>query len=127
MAAPPSFTSLTSLSDGGRILFATDEWFAAADNLLTAAPPTFIPEKFTDFGKWMDGWESRRKRVAGHDWCVLELGLRGKIVGVEIDTAFFTGNNAPRVCTRTFARWIFVVFIPESSGMMVVMTWGSRP
>ncbi|CAK4085092.1 unnamed protein product [Aphanomyces euteiches] len=94
---PPAFTALTSLSKGGKILFATDEWFAAADNLLSPTPPVFIAEKFTDFGKWMDGWESRRKRIPGHDWCIIELGLRGKIVGIDVDTAFFTGNNAPQV------------------------------
>ncbi|KDO31140.1 allantoicase [Saprolegnia parasitica CBS 223.65] len=95
--SPPPFTQLTCLSTRGRVLFATDEWFAAADNLLSPAPPVFIADKFTNYGKWMDGWETRRKRIAGHDWCVLELGLRGKIVGIEVDTAFFTGNNAPRV------------------------------
>ncbi|KAF0698582.1 Aste57867_10812 [Aphanomyces stellatus] len=97
MTAPPPFTTLTNLSLGGQILFATDEWFAAADNLLSPTEPIFIADKFTEFGKWMDGWESRRKRIAGHDWCILQLGLRGKITGIEVDTAFFTGNNAPRV------------------------------
>ena len=51
---------------------------------------------FTEQGKWMDGWESRRKRTAGHDWCLLELGIPGEIAGFTVDTAFFTGNNAPR-------------------------------
>lgn len=46
----------------------------------------------------MDGWETRRKRIAGHDWCILKLaGNGGKVYGVEIDTAHFTGNQAPRV------------------------------
>jgi allantoicase len=92
-----ALTDLASNSFGGRVLFASDEWFAAAHNLLNPEPPVFIADKFTDFGKWMDGWESRRKRIPGHDWCIIQLGLRGKIQGFDIDTAFFTGNNAPRV------------------------------
>ncbi|OQR90848.1 allantoicase [Thraustotheca clavata] len=105
----PSFTTLTCLSTKGHVLFATDEWFASADNLLLTSPPVFIPEKFTDFGKWMDGWETRRKRIPGHDWCVIKLGLRGKIAGIDIDTAFFTGNNAPRVSIQAAC-------LPEGKG-----------
>src|SRR6187402_841131 len=40
----------------------------------------------------MDGWESRRQRTPGQDWCVVELGIRGVIRGVNVDTRFFTGN-----------------------------------
>ena len=47
----------------------------------------------------MDGWESRRRRDAGHDWCVIALGPigGGNVHGIEIDTAHFTGNQAPRI------------------------------
>ena len=45
----------------------------------------------------MDGWETRRKRSQGHDYCILQLGLPGVIVGFDIDTAFFTGNQCPVV------------------------------
>jgi allantoicase len=48
-------------------------------------------------GKWMDGWETRRKRIAGHDWCIIKLGLEGKIDAIHVDTAFFTGNQTPAV------------------------------
>ncbi|XP_069109537.1 allantoicase-like isoform X2 [Argopecten irradians] len=34
---------------------------------------------FTEFGKWMDGWETRRKRMAGHDWCIIQLGLPDRL------------------------------------------------
>lgn len=44
----------------------------------------------------MDGWETRRRRLPGHDWCLIKLGIPGVIHGIEIDTAFFTGNHAPR-------------------------------
>ena len=47
----------------------------------------------------MDGWESRRRRDAGHDWCVIALGSMGggDIYGIELDTAHFTGNQTPRI------------------------------
>lgn len=95
--AHESLTDLANAAFGGRVLFATDEWFAPAHHLLLPEPPVFIADKFTTFGKWMDGWETRRKRIPGHDWCILELGLRGTINAIDVDTAFFTGNNAPRV------------------------------
>ena len=40
----------------------------------------------------MDGWESRRRRTRGYDWCIVALGMRGIVRGVNVDTSFFTGN-----------------------------------
>jgi allantoicase len=54
--------------------------------------PIFVEDKFDDHGKWMDGWETRRKRHAGYDWCIVKLGVAGKIKALDIDTTFFTGN-----------------------------------
>jgi len=90
-----------SASSGSHVLFATDEWFAQADNLLLDSPPTFVPDLYCPQGKVMDGWETRRKRIAGHDWAVIQLcpsagGLKD-IAALELDTAHFTGNHAPRV------------------------------
>ena len=51
-------------------------------------------------GKWMDGWETRRKRIPGHDWCIIKLGLPGRVCGIELDTSFFTGNYAPRASVQ---------------------------
>uniref|UniRef100_A0A3P9PK47 Allantoate amidinohydrolase n=1 Tax=Poecilia reticulata TaxID=8081 RepID=A0A3P9PK47_POERE len=59
--------------------------------------PQFIPSAFTEFGKWMDGWETRRKRIPGHDWCIVQLGVPGLIHGLDVDTSFFTGNHPPYV------------------------------
>ena len=59
------FIELSSESVGGKIVFATDEWFASAINMLKGNDPVFLEEKFTPYGKWMDGWESRRKRTKG--------------------------------------------------------------
>jgi allantoicase len=83
---------------GGRVLDANDEFFAGKENLLKASTPVFIEGKFTDRGKWMDGWETRRRRTPGHDWCVLQLGLPGILRGVVVDTAFFRGNY-PEHCS----------------------------
>ncbi|WP_257450086.1 allantoicase [Archangium lipolyticum] len=77
---------------GGRALYANDEFFAPKENLLKPGRGVFIPDKYTEFGKWMDGWETRRKRVPGHDFCIIQLGLPGVIRGVNVDTNHFIGN-----------------------------------
>jgi allantoicase len=81
---------------GTRVTFATDEFFAAKERLISADDPVFIDDKYDDHGKWMDGWESRRKRSPGHDYCVIRLGVPGVLKGVDIDTSFFTGNFPPQ-------------------------------
>ena len=93
-----SFFGLVDLASailGGRALGASDDFFAPAENLILPGRGAFIEGKFTDRGKWMDGWESRRKREAGHDWCVLELGVAGQVVAFDIDTHHFVGNHPP--------------------------------
>src|ERR1700687_3706289 len=89
------FTDLidvTSESCGAAVLEASDDFFAPKENLIRAEAPVFIPGKYTDQGKWMDGWESRRKRTLGHDWCVVRLGFRASLHAVDIDTRYFVGN-----------------------------------
>ena len=91
----PPFTALADLVSarvGGRAVAANDEFFAPKSGLVRPEPAVFVPGKFTARGKWMDGWETRRRRTPGHDWCVLKLGMRGRIRGVDVDTSFFTGN-----------------------------------
>jgi allantoicase len=80
---------------GAAVLSASDEFFAPRERLLQAGSPVFIPGKYDDHGKWMDGWETRRKRHSGHDHCVVKLGLPGVIKGIDIDTRHFTGNFPP--------------------------------
>ena len=80
---------------GTKVVYATDDFFADKSRLIDPAEPVFIDGKFDDNGKWMDGWESRRKRVKGHDHCVIRLGVRGIIRGIDIDTRHFTGNYPP--------------------------------
>lgn len=82
---------------GSRVVFATDEFFAAKERLIEPQEPVFIEGKFDDHGKWMDGWESRRKREPGHDYCVIRLGVPGIIHGFNVDTSHFTGNYPPEI------------------------------
>ena len=94
----PAFVQLTDLAAerlGGKVIFATDDFFAEKENLIKPTRGIFITDKYTDRGKWMDGWESRRKRTPGHDWAVVQLATPGKIVGFDIDTNFFLGNHPP--------------------------------
>lgn len=80
---------------GSQVVYATDDFFADKARLIDPAEPVFIPGKYDENGKWMDGWESRRKRVPGHDWCLVRLGVPGRVAGFEIDTRHFTGNYPP--------------------------------
>lgn len=94
----PPFSKLTDLAAerlGGKVLYATDDFFAEKENLIKPGRGIFITDKYTDRGKWMDGWESRRKRTPGHDWAVLQLATPGRIRGFDIDTNFFLGNHPP--------------------------------
>ena len=89
------FTHLIDLASsrlGGRAIAANDEFFAEKENLLKPETPIFLPGEYTDRGKWMDGWETRRRRTPGHDWCILQLGLPGIVHSFVVDTAFFKGN-----------------------------------
>lgn len=87
-----ALVNLASARIGARAVAASDEFFAPKSSLVKPEPPMFIPGKFTARGKWMDGWESRRRRTPGHDWCLVALGLRGRIRGINVDTRHFTGN-----------------------------------
>jgi len=83
---------------GGSVVYANDDFFAEKENLLKPAPAVWKEHEYTDRGKWMDGWESRRKRVPGHDFAIIRLGARGIVRGVVVDTAFFRGNY-PASCS----------------------------
>ncbi len=82
---------------GAFVLFATDDYFAEKENLLKPSAPVWIADKYTDKGKWMDGWESSRKREPGHDHAILRLGMPGEIHGILADTTHFKGNAPQEV------------------------------
>ena len=89
------YTDLASEQIGGQVLYATDDFFAEKENLIKEGRGIFIPDKYTERGKWMDGWESRRKRTSGHDWAIIKLGAHGNLKGFDIDTNHFLGNHPP--------------------------------
>ena len=131
-----NFTELIDLASeklGGAVLYANDEFFAPKENLLKPNAPIFIEGKYTDLGKWMDGWETRRRRSPRleekFDWCVIRLGLPGIVRGVIVDTSFFRGNfpshcsievcaveGQPDVQQLTNAEWTEILPLSELNG-----------
>ncbi|MEN9785794.1 MAG: putative Allantoicase [Pseudomonadota bacterium] len=104
MSAPaaPATTSvfrghpdLASSAMGGVALLCSDAFFAGMENLLHPHEAVWDADAYTDRGKWMDGWEPRRRRSPGLDWCIVKLGVPGDLVGVDIDTRHFLGNAPP--------------------------------
>jgi allantoicase len=82
---------------GAAVIAANDEFFAPKENLIRPEPPRWREGKYTDRGKWMDGWETRRRRDAGDDWCIVGLGVAGIVRGVDVETTHFKGNY-PEAC-----------------------------
>ncbi len=99
MTDKPSFTDqfidLAQPRLGAVVIRASDDFFAAKERLIKPGPPVFMADKYDDHGKWMDGWESRRKRDSGNDYCIVQL-CAGTIRGFDINTTFFTGNFPPQ-------------------------------
>ena len=95
---PTDLVDLAARRSGGLVIGANDEYFAPKERLLDPAPPLATPGRYTDRGALMDGWETRRRREPGSDWCVVRLGLPGVVSEVVLDTTHFKGN-APAACT----------------------------
>jgi allantoicase len=83
---------------GASVVYANDDYFAEKENLIKPSTPVWKEHEYTDRGKWMDGWESRRKRVPGFDFAIVRLGVRGLVRGFVVDTAYFRGNY-PAECS----------------------------
>jgi len=98
-ASTPEFATrypnLASAGLGARIVSVTDDFFAEVPRMLADDDAVFIADKYDENGKWMDGWESRRKRGPGHDHAVIALAAPAIIHGFDIDTSHFTGNYPP--------------------------------
>lgn len=110
---------------GGHVLDCNDEFFAPANNLIDPKPP-IANDDYTDRGKWMDGWETRRRREPGHDWVVIGLGIPGRIRKVTVDTSYFTGNfpeqfslEAAGIGDLDRAEWIEIVPRTDLTGATV--------
>jgi allantoicase len=98
--SPAAFAHLVNLAEdltGTFVVAATDDYFAEKENLIRPDAPQWIEDKYTDKGKWMDGWESQRRRTPGHDWCVVRLGTPGYVHGLVVDTTHFRGNAPTHV------------------------------
>ena len=107
----PGWVDLGARALGGMVLAASDEFFAPKERLLEPAPPLFDPHAYSDRGKLMDGWESRRRRSpwpgthasdgskgnGTYDWVVVRLGVPGMLREILVNTAFFRGNY-PEAC-----------------------------
>lgn len=95
--ATAHYTCVSSGSLGAEVLGYSDQWFAEATNLIKPGPPVY-EVRFVPSGRWYDGWETRRHNTEPSDWVVIKLGVNSaKILGVEVDTAYFNGNHAPAI------------------------------
>ncbi len=112
------YVNLADASKNAKALFATDEFFAPKERMLEPSEPEWKEGVYDANGKWMDGWESRRKREHGHDYCIVRLLGPGVIKAVDIDTRYFTGNYPPiasvEACNRDSdpndkTEWIEIV------------------
>ena len=92
-----NYINLCSPVIGTKIYEYSDQFFGLASRLLKDEPPVFKDGVYDKNGKWMDGWETRRKRNKGHDYLILKLGRPGKIHKVDIDTSYFNGNQPNKV------------------------------
>ena len=99
---------LASLRLGASVIACSDDFFAEKENLLLPHDAEWREDAYTDKGKWMDGWESRRKRHPDgtadtklhpdfHDWAIVRLGVPGVVRALVVDTSFFRGNF-PEAC-----------------------------
>ena len=86
-------TDLANPLLGTKIIKCTDEFFAPAKRIINPLAPIFKENVFDNHGKWMDGWETRRRRLKGNDYVIIKLGKPGKIKIIDIDTSFFNGNQ----------------------------------
>ena len=94
-----SFLGLIDLAGerlGGAVVSANDRFFAQ-ENLVRPGAPIWREGEYAARGKWMDGWETRRRRDPGHDWCIIRLGAPGIVRGVDVETTNFKGNF-PEAC-----------------------------
>jgi allantoicase len=111
--------NLASAGLGAKAIWSTNDFFAPLSRMLDDAPAIFVDGKFDDNGKWMDGWESQRRRDGGHDEAIIKLAAAGRILGFDVDTSHFTGNYAPACmieatnCAEdvppTDAQWVMIL------------------
>lgn len=110
---------------GAAVVSVSDEWYAPASRMLNPKPANYYYHD--DEGmRWVDGWETSRRRKTGNEWCVIKLGRPGKVAAIGFDTSFYTGNYplaaSVQACTVssdddiTDANWTELVPATELSG-----------
>jgi len=117
-----TFTDLIDLAAeraGGSVLLANDEFFAPKEAMLKSTPAEWREGVYTERGKWMDGWETRRRRTPGYDWCIVRLGIPGLVRGIVVDTSFFRGNY-PESCSVEAAT---VEGTPDAETIAATASW----
>lgn len=93
-----NFTDVINERVGGKVILCSDEFFASASNLINPSDPIQDKTRFVPSGKWYDGWETRRHNTEEADWVIFQMGVASaQLIGVEVDTAFFSGNHAPAI------------------------------
>ncbi|CAK7897964.1 allantoicase [[Candida] anglica] len=116
-----NYTDVIGEKLGGKVLKFSDEWFAAADNLIKPKAPIRDATRFTDAGAWYDGWETRRHNTEPADWVTFRVGVASAtVVGCEVDTAFFNGNHAPAISVEAATVSSGEDEIPESAWETVI-------
>jgi allantoicase len=100
---------LAAMENGAYIVGANNQHFGLASTLL-------MPGRGANMG---DGWETRRRREPGNDWCIVALAQPGVIRKIEVDTAHFKGNYPDR-CSLQAA---FVTGGTDSSLVTQAMFW----
>jgi allantoicase len=85
---------------GARALSASDEFFAPVSRMLSPGEPQWHAGVYDEHGKWMDGWESRRRRDLGYDHCIVQLAGPCTLALLDLDTRYFTGNYPPRASVQ---------------------------
>jgi allantoicase len=121
---------LVNLADerlGAEMVEVSDQWYAPAQRMLNHRPAIYYyhDEEGT---RYVDGWETARRRREGHEYCVIRLGRSGRIRCIVFDTSFYTGNfpvgAAVEACNLDLngeADWQEIVpFVPLSGNSQLL-------
>ena len=106
---------------GGAVVAANDEFFAPKEHLIRPTAPVWREGEYTDRGKWMDGWETRRRRGLGHDWCLVKLGVPIGITSGIVGGVFynrFSGIKLPEYLAF-FGGRRFVPIVAGLAGLAI--------
>jgi len=87
-----------------RVVVANDEFFAPKE-FAEAREARFYRGEVHRPGKVMDGWETRRRRIPGCDWCIVRLGLPGILRGAVVIRAFSREIIRRDFRWRAATRW----------------------